>query len=87
MRSLGKRLDMSNGDIRQALDKGEQLDFEDTRVYQRVFELADQVAGQRLPRAILPGITLESPKITRQLTTAWFARRVDERRARCMGRA
>ncbi len=87
VRSMGKRLDMSNNDIRKALDKGEQLDFEDTRVYQRVFELADQVAGQPVPRAILPGITLESPKITRHLTTAWFARRVDERRARCMTRA
>ncbi|WP_416427574.1 DUF1615 domain-containing protein [Pseudomonas sp. App30] len=86
VRSLGKRLDMSDSAIRNALDKGEQLDFENTRVYQRVFELADQVAGKPLPRAILPGITLESPKITRHLTTAWFARRVDERRARCVAR-
>ncbi|QKZ04276.1 DUF1615 domain-containing protein [Pseudomonas eucalypticola] len=86
VRSLGTRLGMSDIDIRRALDKGEQLEFEDTRVYQRVFELADQVAGQPVPRAILPGITLESPKITRHLTTAWFARRVDERRARCMAR-
>jgi len=87
VRSLGARLNLSNAEIRGALEKGEQLDFEETVVYQRVFELADQVAGQPLPRAILPGITLESPKITRHLTTAWFARRVDERRARCMTRA
>jgi hypothetical protein len=86
VRSLGARLDMSDSAIRQALAKGEQLDFEETRVYQRVFELADQVAGRPLPRAILPGITLESPKITRHLTTAWFAKRVDERRARCVAR-
>lgn len=86
VRSLGARLDMSDSAIHQALAKGEQLDFEETRVYQRVFELADQVAGRPLPRAILPGITLESPKITRHLTTAWFAKRVDERRARCVAR-
>ena len=86
VRSLGSRLNMSNNQIYLALKKGEQLDFEDTDVYRRVFELADQVAGQPLPRAILPGITLESPKITRHLTTAWFAQRVDERRARCMTR-
>ena len=36
-------------------------------------------------RASLPGIQLESPKITRNLTTAWFAKRVEDRRARCMG--
>lgn len=87
VRSLGARLNMSNYDIQRALAKGEQLDFEDTGVYRRVFELADQVAGQTLPRAILPGITLESPKITRHLTTAWFAKRVDERRLRCVARA
>ena len=55
-----------------------------------------QSAVRRLPRAalllfclayVLPGITLNSPKITRNLTTAWFAQRVDERRQRCMNRA
>ena len=40
-----------------------------------------------LTRAVLPGITLQSPKITRNLTTAWFAQRVDERRQRCMNKA
>lgn len=86
VRSLGARLDMSDTDIHRALAKGDQLAFEDTHVYKRVFDLADQVAGQPVPRAILPGITLESPKITRHLTTAWFAKRVDERRARCVAR-
>ncbi len=51
-----------------------------------MFALADRRAGKRLPRALVPGIKLESPKITRNLTTAWFAQRVDERRRRCLAR-
>ena len=49
-------------------------------------DLAAFRAGKPLPRAMIPGITLESPKITRELTTAWFATRVDERYRRCMQR-
>ncbi|GBO50658.1 DUF1615 domain-containing protein [Pectobacterium versatile] len=86
VRALGKRLDMSDSAIRRALEKGNSLDFEDTSLYERVFALADK-SGTKAPRAILPGITLESPKITRKLTTAWFANRVDERRQRCLARA
>ena len=86
-RSLGKRLRMSDGAIREALEKGDRLEFEDTRLYERVFELAEQIEGKPLPREALPGITLKSPKITRNLTTAWFAKRVDDRHERCMARA
>ncbi|EJF70284.1 MULTISPECIES: DUF1615 domain-containing protein [unclassified Pseudomonas] len=86
VRSLGKALDMRNPSIRSQLEQGERLDFEDTTLYQRVFALADKAAGKPVPRAILPGIVLKSPKITRNLTTAWFAKRVDERYQRCMKR-
>ena len=85
IRKLSTTLDMSNSDIRRQLEKGDSLAFEKTDLYKKVFALADKKSGKTLPRAILPGIQLESPKITRNLTTAWFAKRVDDRRARCMG--
>ena len=86
VRSLGAKLDMRNPTIRSQLEKGEQLDFEETTLYKRVYALADKAAGKPMPRAILPGIVLKSPKITRNLTTAWFAKRVDDRYQRCMKR-
>lgn len=86
VRALGKQLDMRNPSIRDQLEQGDSLDFEKTRLYQRVFALADQAAGKPGPRQLLPGIELKSPKITRKLTTAWFAKRVDERYQRCLKR-
>jgi hypothetical protein len=83
VRKLGARLDMSDADIRRALDQETQPSFEQTRLWARVFELADAAAKQPVPRAVLPRIRLQSPKITRTLTTEWFARRVDERYQRC----
>jgi len=87
LRALSGPLGMGDSAIHRALERGARADFADTTLYARVFALADRAAGKPLPHALLPGITLESPKITRRLTTAWFARRVDERWRRCMRRA
>ena len=38
--------------------------------------MADK-AGKPMPRQAMPQIDLKSPKITRKLTTEWFARRVE----------
>lgn len=85
-RKLGVKLGLRNTQIRSQLEKGDSLAFEDTELYEGVFALADAAAGKPMPRAVLPGIELKSPKITRKLTTAWFAGRVDERYQRCMKR-
>lgn len=87
VRILGKRLGFDEGAVHDALVKGETSDFERTTLYRRVFELADRSAARPLPRALLPNIRLQSPKITRKLTTEWFAKRVDERQKRCLARA
>lgn len=84
VRKLRGRLDMSDGDIRDDLEKGTRDGFEKTPLYARVFELAQAKRAQPLPRAMLPKIRLQSPKITRKLTTEWFARRVNERYERCL---
>ncbi|WP_262110784.1 DUF1615 domain-containing protein [Aeromonas sp. Marseille-Q5825] len=82
--SIASRVNMSKQAIHQSLLKGDSSDFAQTDLYQRVFTLADKQAGKRQPRAVLPGIQLKSPKITRNLTTAWFAKRVDDREQACV---
>lgn len=86
-RVLAKRLDMSSSAIRRDLERGDGADFAATRLYERLFERAERAEGRPLPRALLPQIRLDSPKISRRLTTDWFARRVDERYQRCLLRA
>ena len=87
VRTLARRLDLDDARIRRDLALGNDERFERTAVYVRVLEMADRAAGQPLPRAIVPTIDLKSPKITRKLTTDWFANRVDERYRRCLARA
>jgi hypothetical protein len=86
VRTLGRRIDMSNADIRRDLEVGRTQQFEKTRLYAAVFALADRVGGQPAPRAVLPKIVLQSPKITRKLTTDWFANRVHARYRACLDR-
>lgn len=82
--TLASRLNMSKQAIHQSLRMGDKAAFGQSDLFHRVFTLADQQAGKRLPRAVLPGIQLKSPKITRNLTTAWFAKRVDDREQACV---
>lgn len=87
VRSLGPAIGLDDDAIRRALERGDRADFEETELYQRVFALAEQRAGKPLPRAVIPNIRLQSPKITRRLTTEWFATRVQGRYQRCVNKA
>lgn len=87
VRSLGNQLGMSDSQIRRDLEKSGQARFGETRLLKSVFELAEKVERHALPRAMFPRITLKSPKITRKLTTEWFAKRVEDRYQRCLRKA
>ncbi|MEP7245005.1 MAG: DUF1615 domain-containing protein [Gammaproteobacteria bacterium] len=86
VRKVRDRLDLSDAQIRSDLEHGEEEGFGETRLYSRMFALADKARGRPVPRAMVPRIRLQSPKITRKLTTDWFAHRVDERYKLCLSR-
>ena len=85
-RVLARRISLSNEEIRRDLERGKAQGFEQTRLYVRVFGLADQLMEGQAPRAVLPQIALNSPKISRNLTTDWFANRVESRYQTCLQR-
>ena len=55
-------------------------------LFNRVFELAER-GGRPVARQAMPQIDLKSPKITRKLTTEWFAKRVEGRYKTCLARS
>ena len=86
LRALGPALGMDDAAIRRALGQGDSSRFDQGPLYRQVYALAERKAGKPLPRALLPDIDLHGPKITRRLSTAWFAQRVDARWKQCMAR-
>lgn len=85
--SLAPSLRMDAAEIRRDLLLEKTADFGRSKLFSRLFALADQAAGSALPRQVMPHIDLKSPKISRKLTTEWFARRVEERYRNCLARA
>jgi hypothetical protein len=84
VRALSRRLNLDDAAIHGALEQGRTAGFERTSVYMKVFALADRAKGRPIPRELLPQIQLHGPKISRNLTTAWYAGRVDQRFKRCL---
>ena len=84
---LAGRLGLSESRIRRDLARADRFAFEQSATWRAVFAAADAEAGRALPRAVIPQIRLHSPKITRPLTTEWFANRVEARYRACIHRA
>lgn len=81
-----RQLGLSEAEILRDLRQEKYAAFAQTPLYLRVFALADNKAGQPLPREAMPRIRLKSPKIHRRLTTEWFAHKVDLRYRSCLAR-
>jgi Protein of unknown function (DUF1615) len=86
VRALEGRLEVADDTVHSDLEKGKGPRFEDTGVYKRVFMLAEQRQGHPAPRALVPRIKLQGPKVSRNLTTDWYAHRVDGRFQQCLKR-
>ena len=56
-------------------------------LYERVFALAARRTQTPLPYAAIPRIELHGPKLSRKLTTKWYANRVNGRFERCLSAA
>ena len=84
VRNLGDRLNVDNAGIHSALEEGKSAEFERTNVYKRVFALAERARKRPASQAVVPKIKLQGPKITRNLTTDWYAHRVDGRFQQCI---
>jgi hypothetical protein len=87
IRKVADRLQLSEAQIRRDLERGADESFSSSKLYERMFSLADEAQRRPVPRAVVPRIVLKSPKIQRKLTTDWFARRVDGRYEKCLLRA
>jgi hypothetical protein len=85
-RSVARRLGMQPDGVRGDLEQGRSEAFARSTLYTRVFDEAERLSGKRMARAAVPQIVLHSPKITRKLTTEWFAERVDGRFRQCLQR-
>jgi hypothetical protein len=83
-RALREKLNVSDDDIHSALEKSKSADFERTTLYERVFELVTHGRKQPAPQAVVPKIKLQGPKLSRTLTTDWYAHRVDGRFQQCL---
>jgi len=75
---------MDDESLRADLLREKDFAFRDTETYSRVAKAYAERMGKSAPYAIMPQISLKSPKIRNHMTTEIFARAVMKRYERCM---
>jgi hypothetical protein len=94
-RSLGALLafaerfaeDLPAAQVRRDARREKTFEFEATDTYGELRRVYRARTGRNLAPARLPELVLRGPKLTRELSTAWFARSVDRRYRACLERA
>ena len=84
--SLGATLNLSERSIRRDFLEEKELDFEGTSTWQKVRQKWQERFGTVPEYALMPKVTLDSPKITGNKTTGWFAKNAKRRYWACRQR-
>jgi hypothetical protein len=78
--------ELSERQLRRDVLKEKQADFEQTETWRAVKRTYERVSRKRPEYAQLPEVIIRSPKLSRELSTTWYARSVDQRFQRCLSR-
>ncbi|QSQ18367.1 DUF1615 domain-containing protein [Myxococcus landrumensis] len=78
--------ELSENQVRRDVKKEKREDFESTETFRAVKRAYANQTGESPAYAQLPQVTLQSPKLKGERTTAWFARSVDARFQKCQTR-
>ena len=70
---------LSEAQLRRDVQKEKTLSLEHTDTWRALKAAYERVTGQHPSYARLPEVTLRSPKLSAERSTAWFARSVDKR--------
>ena len=77
---------MSERALRRDVAKEKRLAFEQTETWDRVRRSYEERTRQVANYARIPDLALDSPKMTKPRTTAWFAESVERRFRECLKR-
>lgn len=78
---------LSSAQVRRDARLEKTVDFEGTKTWAAVRRAYVEKKKRKAAYARLPEVTLHSPKLQRELTTAWFAGAVEKRYQACLSRA
>lgn len=78
--------ELSESRIRRDLEQEKEEDFESSATWQALNEAWESKRKRKISYARLPQLTLESPKLSKTRSTAWFAESVKRRYLSCRSR-